>query len=136
MHSARSVPTFNEYPAASIVVLSWCTGDCTVPGDVGGAVLSDYTASHATRQRSSKSVQYSYLIFINLRGVQFTCKGKLSRRDCNSLSVDSSCLTAVFQNTNQLADKQRPKAYADWAVKPCDTNQNPLLTHSMQQSSS
>ena len=43
-----------------------------MPGDVGGAVLSDYTASHATRQRSSKSVQFSDLIFINLRDVQFT----------------------------------------------------------------
>jgi hypothetical protein len=67
------------------IVLSWCTGECTVPGDVGGAVLSDYTASHATRQRYSKSVQYSDLILINLRGFRFTCKGKLSRGDCSSL---------------------------------------------------
>ena len=71
MYSARSVPTFREYPTAFIFVLSWCTGDCKVPGDVGGAVLSDYTASHATRQRSSKNVQHSDLIFINLRRVQF-----------------------------------------------------------------
>jgi hypothetical protein len=54
MYSDRSVMTFREYPAASIFVLSWCTGDCTVPENVGGAVLSDYTASHAARQRSSK----------------------------------------------------------------------------------
>jgi hypothetical protein len=115
---------------STVDLLSWCTGDCMEPGDVGGAVLSDYTMSHAARQRYS-SVQYSDLIFINLRGLQFICKGKLSRGVCSSLPVDSSCLTADFQNIIQLADKQRPMAFVDWAVKLCDTNQNPLLTYSM-----
>ena len=85
MYSARSVPAFSEYPAASIVVLSWRPADCTVPGDVGGAVLSDYTASHATRQRSSKGVQYSDLVFINLRVVEFTFLFIIKRTDAINL---------------------------------------------------
>jgi hypothetical protein len=185
MYSARSVPMFREYPAASIVVLSWCTRDrivlvywrsyylgileiilswCT--GDhivlvywrsyclgLLEIVLSWCTGDYGAQRRRRccsvrlhdvtchktaifKSVQYSDLIFINLRGLQFTCKGKLSRGVCSSLSIDSSCLTAVLQNIIQLADKQRPKAYVNWAVKLCDTNQNPLLTHSMEQNPS
>jgi hypothetical protein len=88
----------------------------------------------------SASVGFIIKKFVTMDGhmngkMQFTCKGKLSRGDCSLLSVDISCLTAVLQNTNQVVDKRRPKAYADWAVKPFDTNQNPIIIHSMQQNS-
>lgn len=78
-----------HHRAASVIVVSCCNGD-------SDAVLSEFTTSHPARQRSSKSVRYSDLIFINFRLIESTVNEKFPR-DCSRIPIENSCVLAVPQ---------------------------------------